>query len=237
MPVSVHLTTGEKNGPQGREAYRPIRGQGDWRGYPREVWRRVAFVFLVRTPCFSGRPGSSNVPLRRNQDRPDFFDDFVPRTLSERQRRLQGLGKGFVVKRQRAGRWSVIKYTGAAMEGWVYIMENRAMPGLVKLGQSTHIPEWRARRLSGTSVPHSFTVAYRALVEDYQHVETAIKVALKPYREGKEFFRCAPLQAVEVIRSVAGAAIAYERLSSTGEQKRTPPNETSVSAEFVVECL
>jgi hypothetical protein len=121
------------------------------------------------------------------------------------------------------------------MEGWVYVMENRAMPGLVKLGQSTHIPEWRARQLSGTSVPHSFTVAYRALVEDYRHIETAIKFALRPYREGKEFFRCAPMQAVEAIRGVAGAAIAYERFSGAEAQTRTRPEEVPASRGCAVE--
>jgi hypothetical protein len=122
------------------------------------------------------------------------------------------------------------------MEGWVYVMENRAMPGLIKLGQSTHIPEWRARQLSGTSVPHSFTVAYRALVEDYRHLETAIKFVLRPYREGKEFFRCEPMQAVEVIRRVAGAAIAYERFSGADGQKSTHAKQRAAWGNLAVEC-
>jgi hypothetical protein len=99
------------------------------------------------------------------------------------------------------------------MEGWVYVMENRAMPGLVKLGQSTHVPEWRARRLSNTSVPHAFTVSYRALVADYENVEAAAKVALASLREGKEFFRCSPERAAAAIQYIAGPCLEYERWS------------------------
>ena len=121
------------------------------------------------------------------------------------------------------------------MEGWVYVMENRAMPGLVKLGQSTHIPEWRARQLSSTSVPYPFTVAYRALVDDYRRVETASKAVLGRCREGKEFYRCGPGQAAEVIRQVAGAAMMYERSSADAQKKtRADQRGTSLKAKVSV---
>ena len=48
---------------------------------------------------------------------------------------------------------------GETAHGWVYIMRNVAMPGMVKIGKTTLSPEERARQLSiGTGIPSPFFV-------------------------------------------------------------------------------
>lgn len=43
--------------------------------------------------------------------------------------------------------------------GFVYVLENRCMPGLFKIGMTTHCPDVRAKEISGsTGVPEPFTV-------------------------------------------------------------------------------
>lgn len=43
--------------------------------------------------------------------------------------------------------------------GFVYVLENRCMPGIFKIGMTTHCPDVRAKEISGsTGVPEPFTV-------------------------------------------------------------------------------
>ena len=47
--------------------------------------------------------------------------------------------------------------------GWVYILTNKAMPGLVKIGLTTRdLEEWAAELLGATGVPLPFVVAWGA---------------------------------------------------------------------------
>lgn len=77
------------------------------------------------------------------------------------------------------------------MRGYVYILVNPAMPGLVKIGMTRRSPAVRARELSGTAVPRPFRVAYSLQVEDCDAVEGRVHAALARHRENgkREFFR------------------------------------------------
>lgn len=94
------------------------------------------------------------------------------------------------------------------MKGWVYIISNPAMPGLIKVGHSTKDPELRARELNGTGIPHSYVVEYEMLIEHPARVEQQVHKALLCIREGKEWFRCSREEAIAAIqRAAAGRAI------------------------------
>ena len=92
-----------------------------------------------------------------------------------------------------------------AVRGWVYVLSNVAMPGLVKIGFSTKDPNLRADELDGTGLPHPYVVEYDALVVDPRDVEQSVHAHLQSVHERKEFFRTTVLNAVQVIRSVAAA--------------------------------
>lgn len=75
--------------------------------------------------------------------------------------------------------------------GFVYVLSNPAMPGLVKVGYTTGDPERRAAELSSTTgVPSKFVVEwFLPIVGDPRAVEHRAHAKLASCRAGKEFFR------------------------------------------------
>lgn len=87
------------------------------------------------------------------------------------------------------------------MRGWVYIITNPAMPGLVKVGFSTKDPAIRAKELGGTGVPFPYVVEYDALVRAPRHAEQKIHEKLAHKRAAKEWFHCTVEEALVAIRA------------------------------------
>jgi hypothetical protein len=96
------------------------------------------------------------------------------------------------------------------MRGWLYVITNRAMPGLVKVGFSTKDPQLRARTLNNTGAPHPYVVAYDVLVRDPQVAERLVHQRLKQYSEGKEWFRCSLELVRDVIRGSLGDRLIFD---------------------------
>lgn len=96
------------------------------------------------------------------------------------------------------------------MKGWVYVISNQAMPGVVKVGYSTKDPELRASELNNTGAPHPYVVEYEALVEQPRYIEQRVHRRLFEHREGREWFRCTPEFAVSVIQEVIGSGTITE---------------------------
>jgi hypothetical protein len=88
-----------------------------------------------------------------------------------------------------------------AIRGWVYVLTNRAMPGLVKIGYSTKDPALRARELEGTGQPLPFMLVFDVVVFDPRDVEQEVHRLLAGCHEAKEFFRTSPADAIDTIRS------------------------------------
>lgn len=99
-----------------------------------------------------------------------------------------------------------------SVRGWVYVITNKAMPGLHKVGFSTKDPVLRAEELGHTGAPHPYAVVYDALVENAYDVEQGVHRLLNDKREGKEWFRCSMDDAIEAIQKIA-ATILLERFS------------------------
>lgn len=76
-----------------------------------------------------------------------------------------------------------------ATKGFVYVMSNKSMPGVIKVGMSTKMPEKRAKELSScTSSPTPFIVEYYSIFDDMIKAERMAHQRLKPHHHGKEFF-------------------------------------------------
>ncbi|RRW77647.1 GIY-YIG nuclease family protein [Pantoea dispersa] len=89
-------------------------------------------------------------------------------------------------------------------KGWVYILSNPFMPGLLKVGMTTTSPTTRAKELSaGTGVPAKFVVEASYFSEDPRGDEAKIHKDLSKYRvnNGREFFQCSIAQAHEICRA------------------------------------
>ncbi len=105
------------------------------------------------------------------------------------------------------------------MRGWVYVMSNKAMPGLVKVGYSMKDPEARADELQHTGSPFRPEVEFEAMVEEPRDVEQRAHRALQNCLEAKEWFRCTPEQAVVALRTAMGGKAILENFKRVDRQK------------------
>ncbi len=98
------------------------------------------------------------------------------------------------------------------MRGWVYVISNQAMPGIVKIGYSMKDPNARAEELAHTGAPLPYSVDYEVLVHNPHSIEQAAHQALKDVRvsDNREWFRCSTSAAVSAIRTVVGPGALLE---------------------------
>ena len=76
-------------------------------------------------------------------------------------------------------------------KGYVYILTNPSMPGLVKIGKTTRDVDQRANELYQTGVPEPFEVSHYVYSPDCNELEIMVHRALASSRvsTGREFFR------------------------------------------------
>lgn len=91
------------------------------------------------------------------------------------------------------------------MRGYLYVLSNRAMPGLLKIGYTTRTLKERIAELSSTGVPSRFEIEFYCEVEHAANFESAIHSQLHNRRFEKEFFRCTTAEAVKNVKLVAGS--------------------------------
>jgi hypothetical protein len=114
----------------------------------------------------------------------------------------------------------------AANRGLVYILENEAMPGIIKVGMTTNLARRITELNNCTAVPLPFRCRYAATVEDPQFVEMRLHAAFAPHRlsSRREFFRV-PVECV--IAAIELAAIetveASVEVLPTGETEAAEP--------------
>lgn len=88
--------------------------------------------------------------------------------------------------------------------GYIYVLINPSMDGLVKIGRTSISPEERARQLStSTGVPTPFVVVYSALFDDCVKTELFIHTYLedKGFRlsKNREFFEIPVKEAIDAV--------------------------------------
>jgi len=90
--------------------------------------------------------------------------------------------------------------------GIVYVLENPAMPGLVKIGKTSQSSvSRRLNDLYSTGVPVPFECIFAGRVEDESVVESAFHEAFGPNRinPNREFFEIESYQATALLRLIA----------------------------------
>jgi hypothetical protein len=92
------------------------------------------------------------------------------------------------------------------MTGYVYILSNRSMPGLVKIGKTTTSPSQRMAELHSTGVPTPFELEFAAEVADCHSCERDAHSALTEHRVSskREFFRVSVPEAIKKILPMLG---------------------------------
>lgn len=83
----------------------------------------------------------------------------------------------------------------------VYILVNKDMPGLIKIGRTSGTASERAKKLSqSTSVPSPFEVAYETPCDQAKQLERTMHRQLNQYRRPRrEFFECSVEYAISLL--------------------------------------
>lgn len=95
----------------------------------------------------------------------------------------------------------------SSKKGFVYLLTNPAMPGLVKIGMTTRTPEIRLRELNATtSLPYPFKLVGAVKTKDAAVLEKTVHDTLESRRANRkrEFFKITVSQAESIIRNEAG---------------------------------
>lgn len=102
------------------------------------------------------------------------------------------------------------------MKGWVYIISNPAIPGVIKVGFSTKDPNERAKEL-GTGSPQPYKVEYEVLVNNPQDIEKVTHNSLADNRAGKEWFSCDISIALKAIKQACKEEDIYLEIFVQGD--------------------
>lgn len=92
-------------------------------------------------------------------------------------------------------------------QGYIYVLINPAMPGLLKIGLTTKTPEERVKELSSaTGVPINFILIYKEFFQNCAAAEKAIHAHLEAQgfrlNKGREFFEAEPSDVVDIIKDI-----------------------------------
>lgn len=109
------------------------------------------------------------------------------------------------------------------MRGYIYILTNPAMPGLIKIGCTGRLPDERMKELSShTGVPAPFKLEYWAEAEKFKYAEKLIHTRLRSKRFNKEFFQCSVATAVATLE---GSEVKILRTYLVAEQQESVQSE------------
>jgi TPR repeat protein len=87
--------------------------------------------------------------------------------------------------------------------GWLYIIDDEAVPNILKIGFSTKNRSFHAIELDGANSGSPYRVVYTAFVEEPSYIEQAAHLILASKREDNGWFGCSHADAISAIRTCA----------------------------------
>jgi len=105
------------------------------------------------------------------------------------------------------------------MEGWVYVVSNESMPGIVKIGRTSKTPSKRMDSLFSSSVPTPFVLEWSEKYADSIHAEKQLHDAFRGDRVNpkREFFSVEP----EKVAAYAECNLISHKNQKESELRRT----------------
>ena len=105
--------------------------------------------------------------------------------------------------------------------GYVYILSNPSMPGLLKIGRSIHGGRSRAKDIYQTGVPTPFKLEFEIYAEDCVECEMLVHEELCNERvsESREFFRVEINDAVKTLVNVVCSSFCDIQAADQYEQE------------------
>lgn len=113
--------------------------------------------------------------------------------------------------------------------GSVYILVNKDMPGLIKIGRTSGPASERAKKLSqSTSVPSPFEFAYETPCDQAKQLERTMHRQLAQYRRPRrEFFECSVEYAISLLERYSVDILNNHPLNQKAKEllNKLPENE------------
>jgi hypothetical protein len=136
------------------------------------------------------------------------------------------LGTDWLEVRDRLNALSLARFShwlGESAEttaGYIYLLVNRSMPGMVKVGRTGQPPSRRAIALGGTGVPTPFEVVFEVLVPDQRAAEAFVHRVLEErgcrVSENREFFAVEPDEVIRLMLEVHDRMYLVGTISQAG---------------------
>jgi len=90
--------------------------------------------------------------------------------------------------------------------GYIYILKNESIPGVVKVERTERQPEKRSKELQTTGVPQPFALEYFVFVDDCQTVEQQVHTLLESKglrtSSNREFFNTSLREAINAVELI-----------------------------------
>ncbi|AFZ45299.1 hypothetical protein PCC7418_3180 [Halothece sp. PCC 7418] len=96
--------------------------------------------------------------------------------------------------------------------GYVYILTNVSLPGLIKVGRTIRDSRSRARELFTTGVPTPFQVAFEIFSDEHEELEADFHKELHDFRisDNREFFNYPLNQAIILLQKLNNSQLSKE---------------------------
>lgn len=110
--------------------------------------------------------------------------------------------------------------------GILYVLRNKSIPGLLKIGFTTRTIEERVAELgASTSAPTPFEVLFYFACSDPQGDESLAHKALRKYRvnQQREFFQISETKALEILRATFGRKETFRETESSAFDESDNP--------------
>lgn len=122
--------------------------------------------------------------------------------------------------------------------GFIYILSNPSLDGLVKIGKTTRTPLDRVTELSSaTGIPTPFQLLYFKEFEDCDAAERALHALFTArdarVADNREFFRAAPHEAITAVMNLS---ISNLQVPSSGNSLSLDAESTSLAGELVADA-
>jgi hypothetical protein len=128
-------------------------------------------------------------------------------------------------------------------KGFIYILRNGSMPGVLKIGRTARHPSERACELFTTGVPTPFEIVTAIFCDDVGNAESWIHERLADYRvsSSREFFAIEESVAVEVVTAYClgdwGLSVASDPLVISGEDAQAWADICGVNWHCIITVL
>jgi Domain of unknown function (DUF4268)/T5orf172 domain len=132
------------------------------------------------------------------------------------------------------GGWVRERQVSDSIGGYVYVLTNAAMPGIVKIGSTKLLPELRAQQLSTTGVPGPFKVIAYFRFENQLRAERELQAVFSRQRvhPRREFYEITIEEAQEALLQLAGGNSNEQRAPAPvppADVQRKPVSNTNAS--------